>query len=72
MKLRDSENIVKVAGHKGPHPERYHDYVFVRLTEALGDCRQISTCRNLLTNELRKLAKEVQTPGTKLNRLVTQ
>jgi hypothetical protein len=71
MRLTDEENVVPVAGHKGPHPQRYHAIVYRRLDEALGACRSIAQCRANLTNELRILAKEIATPGTELNRLVT-
>ena len=27
MRLNDAENIVPIQGHKGPHPERYHQIV---------------------------------------------
>ena len=34
MTLDDVENIVPILGHKGPHPERYHQIVYKRLIEA--------------------------------------
>ncbi|MCP3103964.1 AHH domain-containing protein [Myxococcus sp. K15C18031901] len=72
MDLKDPENIVEVAGHKGPHPQKYHDTVFLRLSEAMEGCRTVVACREVLTSELRSLAYEAQTPGTLLHRLVTQ
>jgi len=71
MRLKDHENIVPVQGHKGPHPQRYHEIVYRRLDEAMGDCRSIAECRTELSRELRSLADEIATPGTELNRLVT-
>jgi len=71
MRLKDRENIVPIQGHKGPHPQRYHDIVFERLREALGDCSSIAECRPKLTRALDRLAQEIATPGTELNRLVT-
>jgi hypothetical protein len=71
MRLRDPENIVAIKGHKGPHPQRYHDIIFARLRRAMGDCGRIAECRAELTRELRSLADEIATPGTELNRLVT-
>jgi hypothetical protein len=71
MRLSDAENIVPLRGHKGPHPQRYHDTVYERLDEALGGCSTIAECRTALTHELRALAEEIATPGTELNRLVT-
>jgi hypothetical protein len=72
MELEDTENIVDVAGHKGPHPREYHELVFNRLSEATEGCRKVEACRKALTAELEKLAREATTPGTKINRLLTQ
>jgi hypothetical protein len=71
MRLQDAENIVPLQGHKGPHPQRYHESVYKRLDEALGDCRSIAECRANLTRALDRLSQEIATPGTDLNRLVT-
>ncbi len=71
MSLDDPANIVRVKGHKGPHPLEYHERVFERLTDATRGCRTMQQCREALTAELRKLGQEIATPGTKLNRLVT-
>jgi hypothetical protein len=71
MRLKDRENIVPIKGHKGPHPQRYHDIVYRRLREALGDCSSIAECRARLVPTLDELAKLISTPGTELNRLVT-
>jgi len=71
MRLKDPENIVPLQGHKGPHPQRYHEIVYERLQRALGDCRGIAECRPKLTRALDRLAQEIATPGTELNRLVT-
>jgi hypothetical protein len=72
MELRDPENIVDVPGHKGPHPQEYHELVFRRLRAATARCRTMNACRQDLTTELRKLAQEAVTRGTELNRLLTQ
>jgi hypothetical protein len=71
VRLKDPENIVDVQGHGGPHPQRYHEIVYERLQDALGDCSTIAACRENLTRELRALAEEIATPGTELNQLVT-
>jgi hypothetical protein len=71
MRLEDAENIVPIQGHKGPHPQRYHELIYKRLQRALGDCSSITECRSQLTDALKKLAHEIATPGTELNRLVT-
>jgi hypothetical protein len=42
------------------------------LQEALGDCSTIVECRAKLLPALDDLARRIATPGTELNRLVTQ
>lgn len=71
LRLTDRENIVPILGHKGPHPQRYHEIVYRRLDGALGSCRSIAECRARLLPALNRLAREIATPGTELNRLVT-
>jgi hypothetical protein len=71
MRLQDTENIVPLQGHRGPHPQRYHEIIYERLESALGDCASISACRARLLPALDDLAKKIATPGTELNQLVT-
>ncbi|MCK8500887.1 AHH domain-containing protein [Myxococcus fulvus] len=71
MSLDDPANIVHVKGHKGPHPLAYHQRVFRRLDAATRTCRSMKQCREDLTAELGRLGKEIATPGTTLNKLVT-
>jgi hypothetical protein len=68
----DPANQVRIRGHEGPHPEAYHREVFRRIDEALMGCRGMNQCREALTQELRKLSKELLTPGSMLRRLVTK
>ncbi|NOK11244.1 AHH domain-containing protein [Corallococcus exercitus] len=72
MSLDDPANKVRVPGHKGPHPEAYHQKVSARLNEAMEDCGSIQQCREALTNELRRLASEILNTGTKFNKWVTK
>ncbi|WIG92920.1 AHH domain-containing protein [Myxococcus sp. SDU36] len=72
MELKDPENIVDVPGHKGPHPQDYHEAVYERLWDATRTCRTVVACRKTLTAALKELAEEVATKGTSLHRLVTQ
>ncbi len=72
MSLNDPANIVRVQGHRGPHPREYHARIFRRLMEATRTCRSVQHCREALTAELRRLARQVSTEGTELNRLVTR
>lgn len=72
MELKDPENIVPIEGHKGPHPQKYHEGVFRRLNSATAGCRSVDECRKLLTKALQQLAKEAVTKGTDINRLLTE
>jgi hypothetical protein len=72
MKLSDAANKVRVTGHRGPHPAEYHQEIFRRLTRATSRCRNVGSCREALTSELKEIAHELSTPGTYLNKLVTR
>jgi len=72
MSLNDPANIVNVKGHKGPHPQEYHQRILNRLTEATEDCSSMRQCREALTSELKRLARQISTPGSELNKLVTR
>lgn len=72
MSLDAKENLVYLKGHKGPHPEEYHSTIYRRLEAALAKCQSLEHCQRSLKDELRKLAAEICTPGTRLHRLVTR
>ncbi len=72
MSLDDAANMVRVPGHKGPHPQEYHEEVFRRLRDATLECRSIQECRAALTTELQRLGRQISTLGTRLNKLVTR
>jgi hypothetical protein len=72
MSLDDPANTMPLRGHSGPHPERYHELIFEALDAATATCRSVVACREALTGQLRKLAREIATPGTELNQLVTR
>jgi hypothetical protein len=71
MSLDDPANIVRVKGHKGPHPREYHRIIFERLSDATEGCSTMLQCREALTAELHKLGREIATEGSDLNKLVT-
>ncbi|QNM95561.1 RHS repeat-associated core domain-containing protein [Chitinimonas koreensis] len=71
MNLDDTLNKIAVLGHKGPHPEAYHQAIFDRLTSATNGLNG-HAYREALQLELRALGKEIQTPGSLLNKLVTK
>ncbi|MFY0575780.1 AHH domain-containing protein [Cystobacter fuscus] len=70
--LNDPANKVRIRGHKGPHPEEYHQEVFDRLSEAMQGCRNAQQCHESLTGALQRLGRLISTPGTRLNKLVTE
>jgi hypothetical protein len=72
MHLNAEENLVFLRGHKGPHPEEYHEEVFRRLFEAVSNCHTPEQCRPKLIRELKSLAEEVCTPGALLHQLATK
>ncbi|MGZ3460872.1 MAG: AHH domain-containing protein, partial [Archangium sp.] len=72
MSMEDDANKVPIPGHKGPHPEEYHQEVFKRLGESVEDCETTAQCREALTRELEELAKELKEAGSELNKLVTR
>ncbi|MCY1018721.1 AHH domain-containing protein [Pyxidicoccus sp. MSG2] len=72
MSLDDPANKVRIPGHKGPHPQEYHEEVYKRLDDATTGCRSIQRCAEALTQELKDLAREISMPSSKLNKLVTK
>ena len=72
INLGDEINKVIVAGHKGPHPEEYHRIVYERLVQALRGAKSKDDCNSILKKELETLAREIKTPGTGMNKLVTE
>jgi sigma54-dependent transcription regulator len=64
------------SARKGAFAEAHGGTLFLdevaRLTRALGDCGTIADCRARLLPALDDLARSIATPGTDLNRLVTQ
>jgi A nuclease family of the HNH/ENDO VII superfamily with conserved AHH len=72
MSLEDPANKMPLRGHYGPHPQRYHEIVYEELLKATKVCRSVVVCREKLREALQGLAREISTPGTELNQLVTQ
>ncbi|AKJ06015.1 AHH domain-containing protein [Archangium gephyra] len=72
MSMEDVANKVRIRGHKGPHPEAYHQEVFDRLKSAVATCQTTAQCRESLKRQLRRLAEELQREGSRLNKLVTR
>jgi hypothetical protein len=72
MSMEDPANKMPLQGHYGPHPRRYHEIVHEELDAATATCRSVAECREALTRALKALAREISTPGTELNQLVTR
>ncbi|OJH33920.1 AHH domain-containing protein [Cystobacter ferrugineus] len=72
MSMEDTANKVRIPGHKGPHPEEYHQEVYERLEKAVRRCKTTVQCREALTRELGKLAEQIKYVGSMLNKLVTR
>jgi hypothetical protein len=72
MSMDDPANKMPLPGHYGPHPQRYHEIVYKELRDATTVCRSVFDCREKLREALKELAKEIATPGTELNQLVTR
>lgn len=70
MSLEDAANKVRLNGHEGPHPERYHSEVVQRLQRSVARCRTTETCRADLMEELAKIANELLLPNSPLRRLI--
>ncbi|WP_451966881.1 AHH domain-containing protein [Archangium violaceum] len=72
MSMEDPANKIPVVGHKGPHPEDYHQIVHEELYRATESCPDKQACARALRQALQKLAEEILTEGSRLNRLLTK
>jgi len=76
LSLQDEANRLKLPFHQGPHPEKYHEFIFERLNQAVrsknGRVLKGDSYRDALLKELNNLKSEVATPGTLLNSLTTK
>ncbi|KFA94473.1 hypothetical protein Q664_02875 [Archangium violaceum Cb vi76] len=72
LTAEDPANKVRIPGHKGPHPREYHEEVFERLGKAVRNCETTVQCQEALTQELKLLAEQIRTVGSRLNKRVTR
>ncbi|MCY1001429.1 AHH domain-containing protein [Myxococcus sp. MISCRS1] len=72
MTLEDVANKVRLQGHEGPHPERYHTEVVQRLERSVALCRTTERCRVSLMKELARIANELLTPGSDLRSFIVK
>jgi RHS repeat-associated protein len=69
------ENKVNVPGHKGPHPDAYHQHVFDKLSAATSgiDHTKDPAGYNLAVKQaLKSIAKDAETPGSFVNKWLTK
>ncbi|MBM7112807.1 AHH domain-containing protein [Archangium primigenium] len=72
MNLGDSANMVRIRGHRGPHPAEYHHEILRRLVGSMKGCRGAGQCRAALVEALAEIARELTTTGTRLRKLITR
>lgn len=72
LSMEHVANKVRIKGHQGPHPREYHEAVLSRITDRMRGCRGTEQCRAALTEELRKIAQSISTPGSDLRTLLTK
>ncbi|MCY1376746.1 hypothetical protein D9M69_642600 [compost metagenome] len=70
LTMQDELNKVWVAGHQGPHPQEYHALVYQRLKNL--ESLPADAYQQAFKEELTKIGQEIQTPGTRMNKLVTK
>jgi RHS repeat-associated protein len=64
LRLDDEINKVRLPGHKGPHSQAYHEWVYRRLTDAIEGVTGQPEIRTRLVAELQAIASELQVnPG---------
>jgi hypothetical protein len=71
MSMNDPANKVQLIGHKGPHPEAYHDAVYRRLSRATERCPNKRECELALRKALQELAAELARKESDLYKLLT-
>ncbi|MFT0477761.1 AHH domain-containing protein, partial [Pseudomonas antarctica] len=69
LDLDDAINKVAVPGHKGPHPQDYHAYIYDQLQSAtVGVPANTSAYKNAIELTLERIKVEAVTPGSQVNR----
>jgi hypothetical protein len=67
-----TENLVAVPGHRGPHPQSYHQYVYGSLDDATrGLIPNTPQYKDAVFNTLTKIKAEAVTPGSAVNKWLT-
>jgi A nuclease family of the HNH/ENDO VII superfamily with conserved AHH/Possible hemagglutinin (DUF637)/Pre-toxin domain with VENN motif len=67
------DNLVNVPGHKGPHPQAYHEYVYKQLDDATtGLSKGTQAYTDAVKAALAKLKIEATTPSNQVNNWLTK
>ena len=73
LSLDDAANKVFVPGHKGPHPEQYHSYVYDELVSATSGLEPgTDAFRNAVLGTLDRVRVEATTIGSQVNLWLTK
>lgn len=73
LNLEDAINKIAVPGHKGPHPQSYHAYVFRELDDATaGLAPGTSQYTNAVARTLEVIKQQAVTPGHPVNTWLTK
>ncbi|MBO2930307.1 hemagglutinin repeat-containing protein [Metapseudomonas otitidis] len=69
---RAVENLVAVPGHRGPHPDAYHQYVYGSLEQATRNLMPNTKSYNLaVTQTLERIKSEAVIVGSQVNKWLT-
>ncbi|TVT49874.1 MAG: hypothetical protein FHK82_16865 [Sedimenticola thiotaurini] len=72
LNINSEINKIAVQGHRGPHPQAYHQYVYGSLIDATrGLSANSSAYTQSVTNTLNRLKAEAATPGSQMNQWLT-
>ena len=67
------ENLVAVKGHRGPHPEAYHQYVYDNLDRATSGLKPGTAAYNsAVTRTLERMKAEAVIVGSQVNKWLTR
>lgn len=70
LDMDGADNKVYVPGHKGPHPDDYHQHVYDKLeaaTNGIDHTKDKQKYQQAVKDALADIAKDAQAPGTKVN-----
>jgi RHS repeat-associated protein len=73
LDMDGADNKVYVPGHKGPHSDDYHQHVYDKLqaaTNGIDHTKDKQKYQQAVKDALADIAKDAQTPGTRVNDLL--